>query len=137
MNVEHICEKLGISILEKDLDNNVSGFLLFKGALPYIFIDKNQSEGRKRFTIAHELGHFMLHKDQQLHVLSNDLISIAKYRNEVSSQGVDTEEIEANRFAAELLMPEEMITRYMKEKDLSFISEEIINDMARDFQVLY
>lgn len=60
-----------------------------------IFVNKNDGEQRKRFTIAHELGHFFLHEDNKLKV---------SYRG-----GQSHEETEANRFAAELLMPEDLV----------------------------
>jgi Zn-dependent peptidase ImmA (M78 family) len=57
---------------------------------------------RQRFTVAHELGHLLLHKDEELHVDENSPIG---FRTPVSSHGVHSDEIEANQFAAELLMP--------------------------------
>lgn len=136
IDVENICKKLGILFIEKELDDNVSGFLLFKGPQPYIVINTNhKTTGRRRFTIAHELGHFLLHKNQHVHVLNDDLISIIKFRDETSTLGVDVEEIEANRFAAELLMPEELIINYIDENNLTLISEGVITRMADDFQV--
>jgi Zn-dependent peptidase ImmA (M78 family) len=136
IDVEGICKELGIRFIEKELDDNVSGFLLLKGTQPSIVINTNhETEGRRRFTIAHELGHFVLHKSQTVHILSDDLVSVIKYRNETSTLGVDVEEIEANRFAAELLMPEELIINYINEKNLTMISEAVIEKMAGDFKV--
>lgn len=53
--------------------------------------------------MAHELGHLILHRFDDVH--------ISKQRDGISELGTDREEIEANRFAAELLMPESMIRK--------------------------
>lgn len=60
-----------------------------------IFVAPGRGNGRRRFSIAHELGHFLLHRD---------LIAAGM------TPGPQHER-EANEFAAELLMPEEVIRR--------------------------
>ena len=57
---------------------------------------------RRRFTAAHELGHFVLHKDRMAGFIADADIS------ETDEANGDMER-EANRFAAELLMPKEVI----------------------------
>src|SRR6266542_3178435 len=66
---------------------------------------------RRRFTIAHELGHLLLHEDEKFHV---DEKSTIAFRNQESSQATSSDEIEANQFAAELLMPSEIIAKEIK-----------------------
>jgi Zn-dependent peptidase ImmA (M78 family) len=81
---------------------------------------------RQRFTIAHELGHLLLHKDE-VHI-------DRAFRNSISSQAIDANEIEANRFAAELLMPFHLL----KNEDISNIDvedESSLRDLARKFKV--
>lgn len=60
-----------------------------------IFVAPGRGNGRRRFSIAHELGHYLLHRD---------LIAAG------TTPGPEHER-EANEFAAELLMPEEVIRR--------------------------
>lgn len=60
-----------------------------------IFVSPGRGHGRRRFSIAHELGHYLLHRD---------LIAAGM------APGPQHER-EANEFAAELLMPEEVIRR--------------------------
>ena len=64
-----------------------------------IYVNKNDTLQRKRFTIAHEIGHLMLNHycDKPIH------------RDGISSEGTNTLEIQANAFAAELLMPKELV----------------------------
>ena len=61
---------------------------------------------RQRFTIAHELGHRALHPGRELIL---DVPVRVNLRDKTSSMASDIEEIEANAFAATLLMPEQMI----------------------------
>jgi len=73
-----------------------------------IAINPSHHANRQRFTIAHELGHFFFHSGIAEHVDRDFRINWR--RVEESASGVNWEEITANRFAAELLMP----TRFMK-----------------------
>jgi Zn-dependent peptidase ImmA (M78 family) len=57
---------------------------------------------RQRFTIAHELGHYFLHEGLEEHVDQNFRV---EWRNADTSRAVNWQKIQANRFAAELLMP--------------------------------
>jgi Zn-dependent peptidase ImmA (M78 family) len=103
-----------IKLVETDLPDDVSGILDTRvSGMPVIFINKNQSQVRQRFSIAHELGHLLLHASSgsQLEA-SIHLDKHTFYRNPLSSKGIDEQEKEANRFAAELLMP----SVYLKEK---------------------
>ncbi len=81
---------------------DVSGFLLKTGKDSKIYVDKNQAPYRRRFSIAHEIGHFALN-----HLETKELDIL--FRDDLSSNGSCPEEIAANAFAAELLMPENLI----------------------------
>jgi IrrE N-terminal-like domain len=80
--------------------------------------------GRKRFAIAHDMGHWLLHKNvsQVLACTSEDMV--AKYK-------ASAPEIEANYFAAELLMPEKLFAPRI---DRASLSVRLIKDLAADFQ---
>ena len=109
VNVEAIARKHGIQVLEQPFDEvELSGFLARRpGSSAVIGINANQSPGRRRFTMAHELGHYFLHGGQgheEVHVDHTKDLQI-KLRSPASSTGTDEEEVEANLFAAELLMP--------------------------------
>jgi Zn-dependent peptidase ImmA (M78 family) len=69
-----------------------------------IGVNASHPSARRRFTIAHELGHVLLLAHDDLHVDGKLML-----RDATSSQGNDRREIEANAFAAELLMPVEML----------------------------
>jgi len=89
---------------------DLSGFLYRdpKTKHSVIGVNSNHSETRRNFTIAHELGHLLLHDLEEVHVDRGFKVWL---RSETSSQGVNTEEMEANLFAAELLMPARLLSR--------------------------
>ncbi len=73
-----------------------------------IWVDEQEaedSEGRKRFTIAHELGHWVLHVDTQ----ACQLPIYCRADQLDAPDAPDEPENEANRFAAELLMPARLV----------------------------
>ena len=91
----------------------ISGFLLRDSSENTIFVEKNQSVYRKRFTIAHEIGHYVLEH------LQSDTLNIA-FRDDLSATGIDFEERAANAFAAELLMPSALV-EYVYEQTRSTV----------------
>jgi len=76
-----------------------------------IGINSSHSPGRQRFTIAHEIGHLLLHTDKSLHIDERFPIGL---RSGISGKAIDEREIEANQFAAELLMPTDFIAKDIK-----------------------
>lgn len=104
--VEKLAKSAGLRIDRQRLDDDSLAGFLMRGApfpCPVIGVNARQTETRQRFTIAHELGHFLLHTGEGVHVDQHFNI---KLRSGLSSQGRDVEEMEANLFAAELLMPQ-------------------------------
>lgn len=99
--VEAMVPSYGISLRKGDL-GDVSGLIVREGSSVTIGINSTQSPVRRRFTIAHEFGHFLLHEGISSHVDHNYRVN---FRSDLSSQAVDVDEIEANFFAASLLMP--------------------------------
>lgn len=97
-----------------------------------IGVNAVHSPTRQRFTIAHELGHLVLHKDEQFHVDENSPIG---FRSPLSSQAVDSAEIEANQFAAELLMPVSLLNAEIAKIPSNISTEEAIAMLAEAFGV--
>ncbi len=87
-------------------DANVSGILFRDGDHHVIGVNSAHPLVRQRFTIAHELGHRALHPGRELIL---DVPVRVNLRDKTSSMASDLEEIEANAFAATLLMPAQMI----------------------------
>ncbi|PPH50207.1 ImmA/IrrE family metallo-endopeptidase [Rathayibacter sp. AY1E2] len=98
-----IARSLGINVFTAALDNTLSGFIakLADGGDTNIFLNSEHAAVRQRFTCAHELGHyFAIQKAQE------PKATYFHRRDSLSACGTNSEEIYANQFAAELLMPE-------------------------------
>ena len=94
----------------------VDGFFL-SGDHPQVVVSSASGTGnRLRFTIAHELGHLILHKFTEPHA---DGRLQVRFRDEESSKGRVHEEIQANQFAAELLMPERFVRALVNNSDIA------------------
>jgi len=134
VNVEQIALAEQIQIVRSAADWSESGFLLRDRKRIIIGVNSRTARKRQRFTIAHELGHWQLHDGKPLIVDQSVMIN---KRDDVSSQATDTEEIEANRFAARLLMPKDFVQAAIQHHMKSGIGsrEELISVLARHFDV--
>ncbi len=112
---------LGISIRETEkLPAKVSGFIKQTNGTTSICVNKLEPLPRKRFTVAHELGHYFLHSER----LADGIVDA------LNRDGtVDPIENEANNFAANLLMPELTFRELWMKENCS------IDHMARYFFV--
>lgn len=110
VDVKMIAQKKGINLIEYDFGDDISGVLLYDGNEATIGFSKNNGYNRQRFTIAHELGHFILgHQRKGVFVDTPEKYFTPKFRNRISETGEDKQEVEANAFAAALLMPRELV----------------------------
>ncbi|HIK19291.1 MAG TPA: ImmA/IrrE family metallo-endopeptidase [Leptolyngbyaceae cyanobacterium M33_DOE_097] len=135
IRVEEIAIKLGIQVQYEPAENELSGFLLrdLSRQKTIIGVNKNHPPNRQRFTIAHEVGHYFLHEQEQLHVDRQFQIQL---RNENSSTGESEEEKEANLFAAELLMPPHFIHEDLTLIDaLDLEDDSLISGLAKKYEV--
>lgn len=94
INLDCILERLNLKLEKKELPNDISGILDLNSNT--ITIERRHSEERQHFTIAHEIAHFCLHKNQD-----------SLFEDKIFFRGIDSNSIEyqANNFAGELLMP--------------------------------
>lgn len=120
-----IAQREGIRVHNaKFSDSGLSGLVAKRGASVSILVNEADPPFRKRFTIAHELGHHFLHL-----LADGDIVdkSIDLFRDtEPPEQPLTTEarqEIQANQFAAALLMPAALVrTAYKETADLSVLA---------------
>lgn len=89
------------------LEEALSGMAFVKEGLRAIVVNSTHHPNRQRFTIAHELGHHLLHFPMLQKGVHVDKAIFRRDLN--SSTGRYEKEIEANQFAAELLMPAETV----------------------------
>ena len=135
--VKKIASFLNAEIREQNGPADISGFLLRERQKSSAIIGVNAKHhpNRRRFTIAHEIGHFLLHDHEDLHVDRNDSFLVMK-RDEKSSTGESHVEREANLFAAELLMPYKFLGRDLEQADvLNFGNDEGIGKLAEKYKV--
>lgn len=132
-DVEKLVNELDVELVKKDFGSgsDISGLLAVRSGKVVISVNKSENIKRQRFTIAHELGHFVLHsKEQPLFV---DKTPKVMYRNNASTTGEILKEREANAFAAALLMPRDLISDAIENCDLG--GDDIVEKLARDFNV--
>ncbi|MBU2015925.1 MAG: ImmA/IrrE family metallo-endopeptidase [Alphaproteobacteria bacterium] len=128
--VDRVAKNLGIVVQHLPLDDELSGMSFVKDGLSVIVINAGHHPNRQRFTLAHELGHHILHREYLLNNVHVDKVVL--HRNNRSSDGVDNKEIQANAFAAELLMP---MSKVRQHKDIDINDESEVATVAKLFKV--
>lgn len=138
--VEKIIRELGVKITFEPFQgsDDISGILYRDAQKAVIGINSEHPITRQRFSMAHELGHFILHRKQ----LFVDKMVRVNFRDPKSSLAIDSDEIQANAFAAELLMPNEFVKNEIRSLVLSnrynrrtYLKEELIDELAHAFDV--
>jgi Zn-dependent peptidase ImmA (M78 family) len=135
VDVHRLAIDLNVEILLEKLDNDVSGVLLRLPERLVIAVNKEHPEPRQRFTIAHELGHLRLHQGRPL-IVDHMVRARVSMRDSQSSLATEREEIDANRFAANLLMPEGLVHAAVEEViEKKQSAKQTIKDLAQQFGV--
>ncbi len=137
INIKKVVKKFGLELSPLDLKAaDVSGVLVISKNSGTIGFNPNEHILRQRFTIAHELGHYLLHKTTSELFVDRDFL--VKYRNTKNTYTATEylQEQEANAFAASLLMPKKYIDEKLAKKEYLELSESsLINKLAKDFKV--
>jgi Zn-dependent peptidase ImmA (M78 family) len=133
VNVEHLARLAGAEIEYEPFEGQISG-LVHRHPSGSVTIGVNSAHPvtRQRFTVAHEIGHLLLHKDEELHV---DERAPVRFRDEESSLATNSDEIEANQFASELLMPTHLVREEIKKLPKDIDAEHAVSMLAERFQV--
>lgn len=120
-----LCKILGIIVIENHaLDKD--GYLICANGLKIIFVSSRiTNTHRKRFVIAHEIGHFLMHREQ--------LYCCNEIRmNQPPKINTSSQEMQANEFASELLLPTDELIANLPNKHISFA---LISNLARMYDV--
>ena len=123
--------KMGVKTKHAVLDGDISGFLFRKGTKAVIGVNALHPVTRQRFTVAHELGHFFLGHHGEFFVDRKSLL----FRDSKSERGTDKSEVDANKFAATLLMPERLVLAELKRMDALEDDREAMEKIADKFGV--
>jgi Zn-dependent peptidase ImmA (M78 family) len=131
--IERIARALGVKVQYAPFDGELSGMAFIKDGVPIIGVNSLHHPNRQRFTLAHELAHIQLHRDQLENAVHVDKGSLR--RDLLSAAGTDSTEQEANAFAAELLMPPALLAAALDGRTLDLENEELVAGLAKRFRV--
>lgn len=124
---------LNAVVRHEPFEGELSGMVHRKRGSSFVIgVNSSHSKGRRRFTTAHELGHLILHKDEDLHIDERFPIG---FRTPASSTAEDDREIEANCFAAELLMPVEFLINEIESLPDDTDLDSAISELVKRFDV--
>lgn len=132
--VERVAVAIGAQIILERMGPDVSGMTYRQDEQVIIGLNGAHHPRRRRFTAAHEIGHVQLHPGRPLLIDSSIRVN---FRDPVSSMATDAEEIEANAFAAALLMP----ARQVVERAQALVAggtrsrERLVAELAKTFDV--
>jgi IrrE N-terminal-like domain len=129
VRVAAMAHELGLEVFKSPLKPNISGLIEPSETAKSGFrirINRHELAERQRFTLAHEIGHYVLHRDK----IGGGIVDSVMYRSNLSSRY----EVEANKFAADLIMP--MVRVKEKFDQLGRVpSDEAIASLASHFRV--
>ncbi len=125
VDLKKITEHLNISLTYENFPYNISGMLVEENGQHFIALREEDHKVRQNFSWAHELGHFVLgHLNSSLNLFNN---SKRAWR---AQNIVGPEETAANQFAAELLMPENLV-----DEEIEANPNYSIKSLAEKFEV--
>lgn len=127
-----VAESLGARVVEKAFTDEMSGVLVRKGASITIAVSASDGPLRQRFTVAHECGHLALEHAGELFIDKQ----VVNRRDSNSSLAIDDQEIEANQFAASLLMPRDEVVSHLDRLHRTNKTRSVLVElMAKQFRV--
>lgn len=142
VNVGDIAKHLGAVVRLAPDEGSISGMLYRDGRQVIIGVNARDVPTRQRFTIAHEIGHLRLHRGRPM-ILDHKVHADIRVDLRDTTLPSSREEVQANAFAAELLMPEEYVReavakapkRALKSDDALVSHLHKIFDVSRDAMV--
>ncbi|MTI09250.1 ImmA/IrrE family metallo-endopeptidase [Curvivirga aplysinae] len=126
VKVGALAKELGLKISVSTLEPGFSGEIRPDEGTFLIRINKHEVKHRQRFTLAHEIAHYLFHRD----LIGDGVRDNVLYRSSLTSQV----EAEANRFAAFLLMPTEKLNLRLQELQ-DYDKDEKAEILAAEFGV--
>jgi|SRR6185369_10454208 len=141
VDLRGIARHLGVEVHEQTFEDPVSGVLLVRGQERHIMVNRAHHPNRQRFSIAHELGHLVLHHqegdqlfvDTHMRVYQRIGTAYSRAYKEAGAATTPLQEKQANQFASALLMPKIALTAAAGQRDLW--DEGDVSALAADFAV--
>ena len=140
INILKVAQTLGAKVAFQPFGEELSGTLVRKDNQVIIGVNSRHPNTRQRFTIAHEIGHWQLGHKGELFLdktLRSRTVSVKK-RDVRAAEGTDREEIQANAFAAAILMPERLLNAALERSlraDNGYEIDRLVADLATEFDV--
>jgi Zn-dependent peptidase ImmA (M78 family) len=132
VKIADLARQLGLRVsVSNGLDPNISGQIKRDNEAEggyHIILNKFEGKERQRFTIAHEIAHFLLHREKIDE--GNGIVDNVMYRSQLSNRM----EVEANQLAADLIMPRHLIHEQIREIGAND-QDYLISELARRFRV--
>ena len=116
-DVFSLIEKLGIELVRDTSLGSKSGLIEYDDGAFKISVNAWENPRRQKFTAAHEVAHYVLHRDllkKNGHLNRHTDTLFGDPSENVSAPFNDTHEVQANRYAARLLMPARLVRQYFK-----------------------
>ena len=135
ISVEKVAKSMGAQVRFSPLDKELSGMIYIKNDVPIIGVNSLHHPNRQRFTIAHELGHLEMHRAMITSEVHVDKSFPILMRDAVAATGTQKIEIDANRFAAELLMPRALLEEALANARFDIDDEKPLEEIAKRFRV--
>jgi Zn-dependent peptidase ImmA (M78 family) len=126
VKVGGLASALGLRVVLATLPINISGLIQPDGTGFVVKINRFESKERQRFTIAHEIAHYLIHRDR----INAGIVDSVLYRSKLSSRM----EAEANRLAADIVMPSQAVSAAMAKRPRT-LDEDAISELAEEFGV--
>ena len=133
--VEKVAEALGLEVVYQRFDDDLSGLLVKEGGKSTIGINACHAKTRQRFSLAHEIAHFWLAHPGDMFVDKG--ATVVLFRDGRAGSGTSLHEMEANRFAAALLMPADFLIQSLGSMDEADAAdpERLATSLAREYHV--
>jgi len=132
--VDRIAKQMGAQLRFSPLDQELSGMIFIKDGVPIIGVNSLHHPNRQRFTIAHEIGHLVLHRATLSAAVHVDK-DFKLFRGPVASEGNDPREVAANIFGSELLVPRTFLEPFIDNLHVDMDDEGPLEELAKKFRV--
>lgn len=132
IDLESLAKAENITVVFQELEDEISGMLVMNGNETVIGINVKHHPNRQRFTLAHELAHFYLHELNPTVFVDGMMVH---FQSEIAERPPAPEEVEANAFAATLLMPADFLARDLQDRPIDAFDEVAVRQIAQKYKV--
>lgn len=137
VKIEDIAKSRGLRVLPYAFDEEISGVLVIEDNIGTIGYNQSESRVRRRFTVAHELGHYELHKDKANLFMDSGFKALFRSTTSGVTEEKQRMEQEANAFAASILMPEHLLRKELEKIEFDLSDDDDIKSLAKIFDVSF